>query len=79
MPRVPTTLPVDLIELDQALDRLRAQQQALSQAVELHYFGGLSYQEVAAARSISEATVDRHLRFAKAWMLKELGGDPEAR
>ena len=71
--------PVDLIELDQALDRLRAQQAPLSQAVELHYFGGMSYKEVAAALSVSEATVDRHLRFARAWLLHELGGDSAAR
>ncbi len=69
---------VDLLELDQALDRLRAQQERLGQAVELHYFGGLSYREVAAALSVSEATVDRDLRFARAWLLHELGEDAEA-
>lgn len=73
------TPDVDLLELDQALDRLRAQQAPLSQAVELHYFGGMSYREIAEALGISEATVDRHLRFARAWLLHELGGDSEAR
>ena len=64
---------VDLLELDQALDRLRAQQDRLGEAVELHYFGGLSYQEIAESLSVSEATVDRDLRFARAWLLRELG------
>jgi hypothetical protein len=39
-------------------------------------FGGLSYEEVAAATGVSPATVDRDLRFAKAWLHRELQDKP---
>ena len=41
--------------------------------VELHFFGGLSVEETAAALKISTATVVRHWRFAKAFLARELG------
>ncbi len=74
-----TPPPVDFLDLDQALDRLEAQQASLSRAVELHYFGGLTHKEIARALGISQATVDRHLRFARAWLLQQLGGESQAR
>jgi DNA-directed RNA polymerase specialized sigma24 family protein len=40
--------------------------------IELLFFGGLTYDEVAAALHISAATVHRELRMAKAWLHKEL-------
>lgn len=64
--------PVGVIELDEALDRLREQKARPSQVVELHYFGGMSYKEIAEAVNISEATVDRDMRFARAWLQREL-------
>ena len=64
--------PDDVIELDQALDRLAALEERKAHAVELHYFGGLSYEEVAQALEVSPATVHRDLRMARAWLFKEL-------
>lgn len=64
--------PDDVLELDQALDRLSALEERKAQAVELHYFGGLSYEEVAQALEVSPATVHRDLRMARAWLYKEL-------
>ena len=43
-----------------------------SEIVELHFFGGLSNDEVAEALNISRATVQRDLRLAKAWLSREL-------
>ena len=43
-----------------------------ARAAELHYFGGLSYDETALALGISSATVHRELRVAKAWLYREL-------
>jgi len=68
--------PDALLALDEALQRLSALDERKGRAVELHYFGGLTYDETAAALGISAATVDRELRMAKAWLYREL--QPEA-
>lgn len=63
---------IDMLALDEAMSKLEAQDARKSQAIELHYFGGLSYKEIATALEISEATVDRDLRMAKAWLHRTL-------
>jgi RNA polymerase sigma factor (TIGR02999 family) len=63
---------MDLVELDEAMDRLAAMDGRKARAAELHYFGGLSYDETAEALGISSATVHRELRMAKAWLYREL-------
>jgi len=65
----------DLSNLDEALTRLEAQDERKAKVVELHFFGGLTYDEVAEALEISPATVHRELRMAKAWLYRELGDD----
>ncbi|MFK8017583.1 MAG: sigma-70 family RNA polymerase sigma factor [Gammaproteobacteria bacterium] len=62
----------DMISLDQALHKLEGFDERKAQVVELHYFGGLTYKEIAEALEMSEATVDRDLRMAKAWLQNEL-------
>jgi RNA polymerase sigma factor (TIGR02999 family) len=62
----------DLLVVDDALDRLAAQDARAARVVELHYFGGLTYEETAEAIGVSAATVDRDLRFARAWLHREL-------
>ncbi|MCA9736839.1 MAG: sigma-70 family RNA polymerase sigma factor [Gemmatimonadota bacterium] len=64
--------PEVVLEVDEALQRLAEHDERKSKVVELFYFGGLSYEESAAALGISEATVHRDLRFAKAWLHKEI-------
>lgn len=64
--------PEGLVALDEALERLAAFDARKARAVELHYFGGLTYDETAMAMGISAATVDRELRLAKAWLYREL-------
>jgi DNA-directed RNA polymerase specialized sigma24 family protein len=46
--------------------------------VELRFFGGLTVEETAEAMSISPATVKRHWTIARAWLARELEGDPHA-
>lgn len=61
-----------LLDVSEALDRLAGQDRRKAVLVELHYFGGLSYAEIAAETGISEATVHRELRMAKAWLKRLL-------
>jgi len=65
----------DVLDLDEALERLLALEERKGRAVELHYFGGLSYEQVAEALEVSPATVHRDLRMARAWLYKELRDD----
>lgn len=61
-----------LVDLNEALERLAQLDQRASQVVELKYFGGMSYDEIAEVLSISGITVRRDWEFAKAWLHKEL-------
>jgi len=65
----------ELVAIDEALTALAANDARAAKAVELHYFGGLTYQEIAEALGTSPATVDRDLRFAKSWLYRELRED----
>jgi RNA polymerase sigma factor (TIGR02999 family) len=64
----------DVIALDDALEGLQQMEPRLAQVIELHYFGGLTYDQVAAAVGASAATVHRDIRLARAWLLSEIGG-----
>jgi len=64
----------DLVDLDEAMERLSALDERKGRIVELHYFGGLSYDEIARVLEISPATVFRELRLARAWLANALGG-----
>ena len=67
----------DLVALDEGIARLSALDERKARVVELHYFGGLTYDETAAALGVSAATVDRELRLAKAWLYRELRPEPQ--
>jgi RNA polymerase sigma factor (TIGR02999 family) len=63
---------VDLIALDEALNRLAEIDQQQVQLVELRYFSGLSLEETAEALKISRATAARDWNVARAWLHREL-------
>jgi RNA polymerase sigma factor (TIGR02999 family) len=65
----------DVIALDDALEGLQQLEPRLAQVIELHYFGGLTYDQIAAAVGASAATVHRDIRLARAWLLNEIGGN----
>lgn len=73
--RVADGKAVDIVDLDDALERLAGIDARKSDVLVLHYFGGMSYGETAQALDISAATVDRDLRLAKAWLANELKDD----
>jgi RNA polymerase sigma factor (TIGR02999 family) len=64
---------VDILDLSDALERLRAAEPRCAEIVELRFFAGLEVPEVAEVLDISAATVKRDWRFAKAWLARELG------
>jgi RNA polymerase sigma factor (TIGR02999 family) len=59
----------DLLELDEALDRLAAVDAPMAELVKLLYFAGLNLEEAAAVQGISRTTAYRHWQFARAWLL----------
>jgi RNA polymerase sigma factor (TIGR02999 family) len=73
-PEVSAKPKVDLLALDEALDRLTEIDPRLGRVVELRFFGGLSIEEAGEVLSLSSATVGREWSMAKAWLYKELGG-----
>lgn len=59
---------LELVALGEAVDALAEQDPRKATAIELHYYAGFSYEEVAEALDISPATVHRDLRMARAWL-----------
>src|SRR5438552_11253696 len=64
----------EIVDLHEALERLATLDSRKAQVVELKYFGGLNYDEMAEVLKISRVTVRRDWEFAKAWLYKELHG-----
>ena len=62
----------ELLGIDQALTQLQAVDADLAELVELHFFGGLSFVEIAALRNVNERTVRRHWNSARAFLLDQL-------
>ncbi len=62
----------EIVELHEALEQLATLDARKSEVVELKYFGGLNYDEIAEVLKISAITVRRDWEFAKAWLYSEL-------
>ena len=62
----------DIVALDEVVTRLSALDQQRGRIVELRFFAGLSVEETAEAMGISDSTVKREWRLAKAWLHREL-------
>nr|WP_237050818.1 sigma-70 family RNA polymerase sigma factor [Luteitalea pratensis] len=72
---VVSSLPDDLVALDDALQLLEEAFPRKSRVVELRFFGGLTFEETAEALGVSVDTVKRDWRFAKLWLLRELSDE----
>jgi RNA polymerase sigma factor (TIGR02999 family) len=71
--RIAAPMPdASIIDLDEALARLAEKDERKARVVEMHFFGGLNYDQLAEMLGVSPATVSRDLRLAKAWLRKEL-------
>jgi len=65
---------LDVVALDEALQRLAQIDEQQSRVVELRFFSGLSVEETAEVMGISKSTVKRDWSMAKAWLHRELSG-----
>jgi RNA polymerase sigma factor (TIGR02999 family) len=66
-------IAADLLTLDRLLDELARRDPRGAEVLQLTYFAGLRRVDIAMALDISVPTVDRELRFAKAWLSQQLG------
>src|SRR3984893_5992877 len=69
------TRNMDVLALDDALESLVQLEPRLAQVIELHYFGGLTYEQIAETAGASTATVHRDIRLARAWLLNEMSSN----
>ena len=67
-------LPIgdDLLDLNDALDRLAQENEMKAELVKLRFFGGLTLNQAAATLGISPATADRYWAYARAWLYDDL-------
>lgn len=63
---------LDLLSLNNALNKLAENDEQKSKVVELRFFGGLTIEETAEILEKSTATIEREWTFAKAWLRREL-------
>ena len=70
---------VDLIALDEALNKLAQHDCRKAELVKLRFFGGLTIHQAAAALGIAESTADADWAYAKAWLRLELGDAADQR
>jgi RNA polymerase sigma factor (TIGR02999 family) len=69
---------IDIVDLDDALTRLAEMDPRQAAVVECRYFGGLTVEETAEALDISDSTVKREWRIARAWLYAALRADEDA-
>jgi RNA polymerase sigma factor (TIGR02999 family) len=71
--------PDEVLSVDEALDRLAAEDRQAAELVRLRYFAGLSVEEAAQALGLSRATAYRHWTYARAWVRCEVFGESEGK
>jgi RNA polymerase sigma factor (TIGR02999 family) len=64
-----------LLDLDEALTRLSAEEPTVAEVVKLRFFAGLSIEQCAEALAISVRTANRHWAYARAWLYQQLNED----
>jgi RNA polymerase sigma factor (TIGR02999 family) len=65
---------LELLAIDEALERFAAEQPQKAELVKLRYYAGLTLEQAAEVLGISRATADRHWSFARAWLFDAIGG-----
>ena len=65
---------INLVALDEALNKLAEFDPKQAKIIELKFFGGLTSEEIAEVTGVSDSTVKREWRIAKAWLHEQLKG-----
>src|SRR5262245_18019145 len=77
MASLPTRMSSDeLLALDEALEKLKGQDPVKSRLVTLRYFGGMTIEQASEVLNISRVTAHRYWTYARAWLHKEISGEP---
>jgi RNA polymerase sigma factor (TIGR02999 family) len=63
---------VDMLALHDAIEKLAEQDERKALLIELQYFGGLNFEEMALVCGLSSSSIDRELRFSRAWLKAHL-------
>jgi len=74
IPDIAAGSDAEIVAVDEALVELKEVDEELAKIVELRFFGGLEHDEIAAVLGVSNATVRRRFRIAKAWLYRRLSG-----
>lgn len=69
-----TLEPEKLLDLDRAMDRLAELSARKAQVVEMRFFAGMEFPEIASALDVSLITVKRDWQYARTWLFRELNG-----
>lgn len=69
---LPQEQSVDVVAIDEALNKLMALDERQGKVVELRFFGGMSLEEIAEVLKVSLGTIKRDWSLAKLWLLREL-------
>lgn len=67
-----TSKDFDLLDLENVMSELAKVDGRKAQIIELHYFGGLTYEEISEVLQLSRVTIRRDLTMARAWLLSRL-------
>ncbi len=70
--RAPDIMDINVLALNEALERMAAIKPQSARIVELRFFGGLTIEETAIVLGVAHATVERQWTFAKTWLHREL-------
>jgi RNA polymerase sigma factor (TIGR02999 family) len=80
--QAPNDQSPDILDLDSALDDLARDKPSLARVIEMHYFAGMTAEEIAEAAGRSVFVIRHDIRFARAWLGRALTGsarrDPSA-
>ena len=75
---VDSTSPEELLDLDDALQRFAIVDPERAEVVNLRYFAGLSIEDVSRTLGLSEPTVKRYWRYARAWLHRKMQEDSDS-